>query len=119
MKAVLYTHDLEPITVIDLWPEAWKRLARGGTWNIPVFMPLKCFSAMPSDPVRLDPIPIVTITAERIVKGEHETLLLFTHQEEAALMVKAAFLPGQSNSMRDFNCDAFREGFLAALRKFS
>lgn len=115
MKAVLYAHDLEPITIIDLHPDAWRRLAHGGTWNIAVFLPLK-FSVS-AEPVMQSPMPIVTINADRIIKGEYESLLLFTAQEEYALLLRAAFLPGQTKAMRDFNADAFYQGFFAALNQ--
>lgn len=43
--------------------------------------------------------------------------MLFTHDEETALQMKAAFLPGQQGAMQDMQRIAFAYGFLTALRK--
>jgi hypothetical protein len=126
MKAVLYAHDFEPITIIDLHPDAWRRLAAGGTWNIAVPYPLTAATAWPPlEPIQPVRLPIVVITADLLRKrwnGEvHETLLLFTHQDEQALRLRAAFLPGQLHAVRDVaqtaELEGFAAGFLGAINR--
>ena len=43
--------------------------------------------------------------------------MLFTHDEETALQMKAAFLPGQLGAIQGMQRNAFAQGFLTALRK--
>ena len=115
MKAVLYAHDLQPITVIDLHPNAWRRLENGSVWNIAVMPPLKL--ALSVDFVAPINLHIVSITGDRIRKGEYETLMLFTHDEEASLLLRSALLPGQRKEHRDDYLNGVRDGFLRALQQ--
>ncbi len=62
---------------------------------------------------------VVTIRGEAIQRGQHRTLLLFTAQEEHALMLQADFLPGQRREVQGRERNAKRsgiaDGFLTAL----
>lgn len=117
MKAVIYADDLEPITVIQLEQWAYQFLLENGVVRIAV-MPrvpamLSRANATPSD-LRMNQY-IVTISAERIRRGPYEALMLFTRDEESALLLKAAFLPGQYAEVQEREADSFAKGFLHAI----
>jgi hypothetical protein len=113
MRVVLYADDMEPITVIDLPAFAEEFLSERGAVLIAVpqpisFAPQRCQSMQPH-------MPIVTIIAERFVRRGQEHMMLFTHDEESALLLKCAFLPGQQAGLQERDRKAFARGFLDAL----
>lgn len=55
--------------------------------------------------------------AQRLRFRDMESLMLFTHDEETALQLKSAFLPGQLGAVQDLQQNAFAYGFLTALDK--
>lgn len=116
MNAVLYTHQLEPITVVDIPMWLWDRLAEGH----PIF--LEVMQPVPSNFLTADdvgPAPKkVAIFGERLRRRNHETLMLFTGDEENALLLRSAFLPGQHGEVQNRECRAFAAGFLKALQDF-
>ncbi|WP_248769083.1 hypothetical protein [Pseudomonas sp. MWU12-2345] len=116
MRAVLYTHDMEPITVIELEPWAWEFLREQGQVRLAVYRPA-CVRHDPDEtPQPFDMSQwIVRITAEVLVRGQHSSLMLFTNDEEAALLLKSVFLPGQHREVQDREKSAFAQGFLHAL----
>ena len=114
-RVVLYADDFEPITVIDLSEFAWDMLNRLGYVRVPVESKPSVFSN-PRPPMN-DMLHIVTIKAEKLVRGKESTLLLFTNDEESALMLKAAFLPGQRSALQDIEWNAFAYGFKMALKR--
>lgn len=115
MRAVLYTYDLEPITIIDVPQEAMDYLRERGIVRIPVpTFPKASFPL--SSPIPTE-VKIVTIRAEKFVFGDQETMMLFTRDEETALQMKATFLPGQLGAIQDLQRNVFAYGFLTALRK--
>lgn len=115
MKVVIYTEDLIPITVIDLPQWAVAMLKDRQFIDIPV--PPKCvtFRAM-DEPIKIQKQRRVIVRAEIFRKPVdshqtsdygrriqyYESLMLFTKNEEEALELRAAFLPGQELYMRDF-----------------
>lgn len=115
MRAVLYAYDLEPITIIDVPHGAMDYLRKHGIVRIhvPTF-PKASFPL--SSPIQTE-FKHVTIRAEKFVFGDQETMMLFTHDEETALQMKAAFLPGQLGAIQDMQRNAFAYGFLTALCK--
>ena len=117
MHAVLYTHQLEPITVVDIPMFLWDRLAKGETIVLAVMEPLKLTSHT-GGPIDATPCRRVAIFSERIRRREHETLMLFTTDEENALLLRAEFLPGQRGEVRNRERGAFAAGFLRALQEF-
>lgn len=117
MRTVLYTEDFEPITVIELEPWAWDFLREHRSVRLAVHRPV---SAYDSQGEEIDPRYdmhnwIVHITAEVLVRGKHTTLMLFTRDEEAALLLKSELLPGQHRDVQDREKSAFAKGFLSAL----
>lgn len=115
MRAVLYTYDLQPITVIDVTRDALAYIEEHQRVALAVVPPLR-FDARGAFPPSEDHrCYTVTITAERIRRGHHEAWMLFTHDEEHALVLRAAFLPGQVGAVRERERGAFAQGFVRAL----
>lgn len=115
MRAVLYAYDLEPITIIEVPLNAVEYLKKHGIVRIHV--PTIPNVTIPlSEPVQTE-FKMVTIRAERLVVHDMESMMLFTHDEETALQMKATFLPGQLGAIQDMQRNAFAYGFLTALRK--
>lgn len=112
MQAVLYTQQLEPITVVRLHPELWRLLLRGDRVRLPVQRPLdlKEFS-LPFKPLVL----IVDIWGERIRRRGEEALMLFCADEELALALKSDLLPGQRKDQQADQRLQFARGFFYAL----
>ena len=92
MKAVLYTTQLEAITVVDIPMFLWDMLSMGMRVKLPVFLP----PAMVPTSRRAASVSIaVEVFAEPLRRKNHETLIIFTHNEEDALLLKSSFLTGQ------------------------
>ena len=115
MHAVLYTHQLEPITVVDIPMFLWDRLAKGESIVLEVLEPFKV-TPYSGGPIDFAPPRRVAIFGELIRRREHETLMLFTGDEENALLLRAEFLPGQRGEVRNRERGAFAAGFLRALQ---
>jgi hypothetical protein len=116
MQAVLYTHALEPITVVDIPIWLWDRLLAGEVIRLAVQEPPKLVPSFES--VVNTKLRIVNIFGERIRRREHEALMLFTSDEESALILKADFLPGQRGELQSRERRAFAKGFIKALYDF-
>lgn len=113
-RVVLYATDFEPITVINLQDWAWQYLHRYGSVKVEVFdEPVTSFRYEPPT----NTVSIVHIIAEKLVRGNQETLMLFTYDEVSALKLKAAFLPGQRSAINDMKANAFAHGFMSAMQK--
>jgi hypothetical protein len=118
MQAVLYTHELEPITVLSIQPWLWQRLEAGEPIRLAVMEPVRLTYA---EPVTADAIRFITveIRGEAIQRGGNRTLMLFTRNEEHALLLKSDLLPGQRRDAqhreRKAGAKGFAEGFFAAL----
>jgi hypothetical protein len=117
MRVVLYAEDMEPITVIDLPPTAWKYLIDRSVVRIAVMIPPKLQVVTDSRPQMLEDIKTVSIYAERFIRKGCEHTMLFTHDEESALLLKCAFLPGQNAELQARERTAFERGFVDALVK--
>lgn len=114
-RCVLYTHDFEPITVLALTRSVIEYLAKHQRVNLAVMEPLNLSAICDSPPSYSRPRQ-VTIHGEWMYRnGRPVTMWLWTHDEENALMLKAAFLPGQTSELKDRERSAFAKGFLKAL----
>lgn len=114
MNTVIYTDDMEPITVIniDAWTE--KFLNEHGSVRLAV-MPIFPINYEDKSAGLVQSFNIVSIRAERFHrKGKTHTFLI-TEDEETALLLKAAFLPGQNREVQQRERDAMAKGFLQAL----
>ena len=115
MRVVLYADDMEPITVIDLPEMAEGYLNKRGMVRLAVMLPPTLSVLAAQYPPERDGMKTVEIFAERIVRRGREHMMLFTRDEESALLLKCAFLPGQQAGLQERERDAFARGFLKAL----
>lgn len=109
-QVVLYTDEMEAITVIDL-PQSFLRGLREGIYmRVPVQLPP---ALEPCENRALPDLSFqyVEIWAERFVRKGRDTWLLFTRNDELALLLKSDVLPGQRAAYQS----EFRRGFVAAL----
>ena len=119
MLTVLYTNDFEPITVLSLQRSAVRMLEDHGRISLAVLTPPSPQANGP--PVgrpawdEMCSVRYVSIFAEKLCRRGKTTMMLFTDDEEAALLLKAAFLPGQTRAVNDREMAGFGRGFLAAL----
>lgn len=115
MRTVLYANDMEPITVLELSAFTQKYLIEQGLVHIAVMEPPR-YQAIPDFPLNLQ-MRSVTIRAEKFIRRGENHMLLFTNDEESALLLKCAFLPGQQAELNQRDRKAFASGFLDALYK--
>lgn len=117
MRVVLYADDMEPITVIDLSALAHGYLKKLGMVKLAVMLPpLLSVLAAAQMPMQADN-KTVTIFAERFIRHGREHMMLFTRDEESALLLKCAFLPGQQAGLQERERVAFARGFIEALAR--
>jgi len=116
-NSVLYTYDMEPITVIQLRPGTVEFLARHGHVTLAVHPQMSTsYLYNCSAPAELK-FHRVTIAAEVLRLRDKKHLMLFTHDEESALLLKSAFLPGQQREVQEVRKHGFAAGFLDALTR--
>ena len=113
MRVVLYTNDMEPITVIDLSKTAARYLHQYNHVRLPVIEPISLIST--NDDKVIQHFKTVDIYAERLRRKGAETLMLFTNDEENALLLKSIFLAGQQSEINNIKNQSFARGFLHAL----
>lgn len=117
MRVVLYADDMEPITVIDLPEKAERFLNERGIVRLSVMLPpMLSVLSQQEPPARAD-LKTVTIFADRFFRRGREHMMLFTRDEESALLLKCAFLPGQQAGIQERERTAFARGFLEALAR--
>lgn len=114
MRVVLYTKDMEPITVVELPEFSYRYLKENGVVSIAVPVPTCTFEGVGPVCAKL---PVVTIFSERCVLRGREHRFLVTHDEESALLMKCTFLPGQQAELHQRDRQAFARGFLEALSR--
>lgn len=113
MRAVLYTVDMEPITVLQLGDSQAQCLIDRQRVSVPVMLPLSL--EVSTDPVRGLMYRQVDIWAEELIRGRHRSLMLFTHDETAALMLRSVLLPGQRKDAHERDRQKYASGFLDGL----
>jgi hypothetical protein len=102
MNVVLYTKDLEPVTVIDMPVWVIKMGRQRGVVQLPV--PERLAFAPPGAPLPMVHQRIVAVWFEQIRRRDAIMDLLITDDDEFALLLKPGFLPGQRgavNQLRD------------------
>jgi phosphoenolpyruvate carboxylase len=114
MKVVLYTYDLEPITIIDLPHELYVMLKNRKTINVPIIPLLNFINPLREEKPIVEKSLYVRIYAEVLRRDYQESLLLYTHDEENALLLKASFLAGQTREINDIKRREFVKGLLKA-----
>ncbi|GAB3249122.1 hypothetical protein [Chitinimonas naiadis] len=115
MRAVLYTNDLEPITVVELSEFIWRMLEERGFARLAVPAPPFVIGPPTGSPDRDAYARVVTLRALPAMHGNARTLLLVTGDDESALLLQAAFLPGQYGAVQERKATAFARGVFNAL----
>ena len=119
MRVVLYAdQDMEPITVIELSEFAVDYLNQYKRATLPVFVPMKpSFISDEDQIINCDVLKQVNIYAETLIRKGRKYMMLFTQDEESALLLKSCFLPGQRSELNEVMKDEFAKGFLCALNR--
>lgn len=113
VRSVLYTEDFEPITVLELSSWAREYIEDRGSVVLQVMEPV--MFRVSYEPIDQIVCRQVRIWGEKFVRYGRQTLMLFTADDENALLLKAAFLPGQRRELQDEKARSFAQGFLKAL----
>lgn len=115
MRIVLYDReDFEPITILEL--PHWRnyKMPDGHMIRVAV-MPEISLAPYPSAP-EFELLKIVSIQFERIVRRDDVThWLAVTGDTESAMLLRAAFLPGQQATIQRREQEAFAKGFYKGL----
>lgn len=111
-RVVIYTNDMEPITVIELPSVARALLMSQGRVHLAV--PVTPDSWESQNAAMLN-YPQVTLYVESMFRHGKVHKMVFTHDEESALLLKAAFLPGQQGELGEVRAEALARGFMRAL----
>lgn len=100
MRAVIYTRDFEPITVIDLPMWAFERLHERRIFWVPVMLPVRYFEL--NDPPVLENLT-VCLRVEKIqwFDGSPRNVIV-TRDETTALKLKPSWLPGQQAAINAY-----------------
>lgn len=113
VATVIYTPDLEPITIIDVPMWALKRMKAGEPIVFPAWEEVSF--RRPTEPPSFEPIRTVCIWAEPFVRGDTKSVILFTKQYELALLLRSSVLPGQRKTYEEKYKEGFIKGLLMAL----
>lgn len=97
MRVVLYTRDLEPITILEIPQWLLDNLEKHGRVRLAVAEPLQ--RVLSKDHNELEPTTL-DIYSERLRwrDGSVKTILI-THNDELALALKPEWLPGQQQAI--------------------
>ena len=116
MRHVIYAYDWEPITVVELSEFAAEELAQRR--RVELAAPL-AFPEVVSEKAKRCPLMrVVRLEATMFMADGRQQMALRTEDEESALLLKAAFLPGQRAALKEHERTAFARGFLTALSKY-
>lgn len=104
MNVVIYTDDLEPITIIDL-PIDFCRMGYERRF-VRVAVPMPISVMLETDPLLLED-HIVTLKFDKLKKRNKqgqviESWIITTDDEVLALKLKPAWLPGQRGAINDY-----------------
>ena len=113
MRAVLYTNDMEPITVLNLPIEVHQ--FEFVTYRVPILEPIRTRAPGPNSALTNINFRIVDITVERFCRNNEIYPLFITHNEELALLLKSEPLPGQIKGYQEARRAAYRKGFIDGL----
>jgi hypothetical protein len=101
MNVVLYTTDLEPITILELPLWLMEQLEKQGAIRIAVLKPPRLVHS--GEAITFDMPETVTVYAERLRWKDNTTkLILVTPDEELALSLKPDWLPGQRAQVQSY-----------------
>ena len=101
MNVVLYTPDLEPITILELPFWLLEQLEKQGAVRIAVLKPPRWVQN--GEGVTFDMPETVTVYAERLRWRDGTTkIILVTPDDELALTLKPEWLPGQRAAVQGY-----------------
>ena len=114
MRIVLYDQDdFEPLTILEV--PHWR------AYNMPEGQPIR-IAVMPEISLAplangpgYEPMQIVTIRFEQVIRNKVTHWLAVTGDTESALLLRAAFLPGQRSALQKRERKAFTNGFFKGL----
>jgi hypothetical protein len=103
MRFVVYDDEsLEPITVLNL-PLTERDALRRRVWRVPIPPVLTITTKPPEDIAAYDPIPVVELEFEPLVRngrrGEQRSVICFTRAADLAMLLNPAWLPGQRGAV--------------------
>jgi len=114
-RVVIYTNDMEPITVVELTSAARELLMQQGRVRLAVMPPFPSFDYDPHEAPFDWRKYEVELFVETLLRHGKVHKMVFTHNEESALLLKAAFLPGQYGELGEVRAKAMADGFIKAL----
>lgn len=101
MNVVLYTTDLEPITILELPLWLMEQLEKQGAVRIAVLKPPQL--VLEGEALKFEMPETVTVYCERLRWKDNTTkLILVTPDEELALTLKPEWLPGQRAAVQAY-----------------
>ena len=109
MRTIIYTRALEPITVVWLAQWAVHMLSECGRINFAIHPPVATSNIEDAvAPIGAD--WVVRLRGEQLRLGAARTWILIADDEELALMLSAAFMPGQQGAVREHERQARQQG---------
>jgi hypothetical protein len=103
MNIVLYTHDFEPITVIDLPMWLLEALERDGTIKVAVKRPITPDFVAKVAVGSVEGPETVTIEAKRLRWSDGDTKIIYVTKDDVlALTLKPTWLPGQILQVQNY-----------------
>lgn len=114
MRAIIYTDDMEPITVINLPIQVHKFEFK--MYRVAVHKPLSMTTWDPSIRSSQESFHTVNIYVERFHRKDKIYPLFITNDEELALQLKSEPLPGQLKDYQDEYIKGFAKALAMAIR---
>ena len=120
MRIKLFTHDMELITTIELPKWAWSQLERCGVFHLPVpaltseYSHLKAHLTAPPKTVSIYTDKLTEKRKFFLLDSTGEDLhlsFLYTTDEDDLMLLKAAFLPSQTENTQGLESVAHPRGF--------
>lgn len=102
MNVVLYTRDMEPITIIDLPMWALDHGERLGGVNVAVMDATQLEPVNPTDPVPPANFAIVRMAFHRLRFYDKQSWIITVDNDELALKLKPSWLPGQRGAINEY-----------------
>lgn len=115
-QAVIYTSDMEPITVIDMKPWYWEFLYEHTMINLQIKHSPNPKWENDEDSI-CQQVNYVTVYADVIRKNNRVCMLLRASDEVTALLLDSSILPGQRRVFNEEKKKAFANGFLEAIKR--
>ena len=110
MRAVIYTHDLEPITAVNLSAWVLAHLRQHGRVRLEVLEPVSPAPYLEKGPV-YEERKVVALESVWLRRPNGvEAPLLLTSNEAEALLLQSVFLPGQWRAVHEAEARAFAKG---------